>query len=218
MAALDGLARITMLGHSASNQVSSNTVHISNDGAGAPPDFNELADLAEQWADQFDTTYRGMGHTTWTWDQVVAKQVIPPGDTTVALEAAFAVAAAGTRTGASPYLPEAICGCLALKTPNASRRFRGHILLPPALVQTSVSGNNFNPSEPYWTAMGALGTELAKGTPGGSGWTGSALANYNLVVYSSTAQGLSLPSVANVQTLVPRAKVSWLRRREQGAT
>lgn len=218
MPALDGLARINFSGHSASLQQTSNTFHVSNDGAGSAPDFAELLQLATDLKAQFDTTYKAVGVTTWTWDTITAKQVVPPGDSTVPLEATVAVNEAGTRAVTSPNCPEGLCACLAFKTPNASRRFRGHLLLPPAFNGAAFVGNNLDSSNAYWTNAQAFATELAKGTPGGAGWTGSALANYGLVIYSAMAQSLSLPSVANVQTLVLRPRGSFLRRREQGAT
>lgn len=218
MTALAGLIRLNFSGHLNSLQQTSNTIHISDDGAGSAPDFTELLAVATQAAAQFSTSYRSVAVTSWTFDTITAKQVVPPGDTTVPLEATYSVNLAGTRTVSGDDLPESLCACLAFKTPNASRRFRGHVLLPPAMDSSAFAGNNLDTGSTYWTNCEAFATELAKGTPGGAGWTGSALSAYQLVIYSATAQGLSLPSVANVQTLVLRQKASWLRRREQGAT
>lgn len=218
MTALAGLASLQLLGHNAQGQTTSNTLHVSNDGAGSAPDFNALLQLATDFATEFATVYRALSPASWTWDAVVAKQVVPPADTTVPLEATHNVALAGTHTLAGIGVPQAVCVVVAFKTPNASRRFRGHNMLPPLADGGAIDGNNLASSSTWKTAALAYVAELTKGTPTGGGWTGSELSNYGLVIYSRAAQAQSLPSVANVQLVVLRDKIAWLRRREQGAT
>lgn len=218
MAAFNGQASLQFLSHTAVAQTVSNTFHVANSGAGSPPDFDALLALATQAAAQFATTYKALMPAASTWDTVVAKQVIDPTTTTVALEATYAVDAVGTRAIAGSGVPNSLCGVLALKTPNASRRFRGHLMLPPAIDGDAMNGNNWVTSNAYYTAMVAFAAEMAKGTPDGAGWTGSELSNYGLVIYSRTAALAAEPSVANVQTLVVRPKIAWLRSRERGAT
>lgn len=215
---IDGLAKVTFLSHLSDAQVVSNTFHIVESGATDPPDETELQTLATQLHDQFATTYRALHVTSSYWDTIITKQVSDGLAADVLLEATYAVNQAGTRTESGTYIPNGICGCASIKTPNASRRFRGHLLLPPCRSAGAVDGNVLNSSNAYWTAAVNFAAELAKGTPGGAGWTGSALASYYLCIFSRTAALSSDPPVANAQAVVIRAKASFLRRRERGGT
>lgn len=217
MALLNGLCKVTFLGHSSDGQVTSNTFHISHEGAGSPPDEPALMQLATDLGTVF-AEYKGMGTTDWTWDQIVTKQVSDGAGTDILLEGAHIVNVAGAIPNSGPYVPYGLCGCLSIKTSAASRRFRGHLLLPPVKVAAAVDGNVLKTSADYWLNMGALISLFAPGFVGGAGWAGAALADYRLCVFSRTAAREGVPSVANAIAMVRKPKVSFLRRRERGTT
>lgn len=218
VALLNGLCAVTFLGHAGNGQVSSNTFHISHEGAGAPPDEPTLMALAAELQTAFAASYVGLGTTDWTWDQIVTKQVSDGTSADVLLEGAKVVNLPGAITNAGPYIPYGLCGCLSFKTAAASRRFRGHLLLPPCKVAAAVDGNILKTTGDYWMNMGALATAFALGTVGGAGWAGAHLADYKLAVFSRTAARLSVPSVANATAVIRKPTVSFLRRRERGTT
>jgi hypothetical protein len=218
MAVIDGLIKVNFLSHLSDAQVVSNTFHIVNPGAGAPPDETELLNVATEAAAQFATSYKSLHVVSSFWDVVVCKQVSDGLAADVLLEATYAVAAAGTRTETGSYIPNGICGVASIKTPNASRRFRGHLMLPPCRTAGSVDGNVLNSSNAYTTAANAFIADLNDGTVGGGGWSGASLGDYNLCIFSRTAALASDPPVANAQTVILRPKASFLRRRERGAT
>lgn len=218
MSLLPGLASVQLLSTANNGQTVSNTFHVTNLSAGSAPDFAELLLLATQMAAQISTTYRAVLTTDATFNSVICRNIVDPTTTDVYQEATFAVNAAGTRATTGSHIPTSVCAVLALKTPNASRRFRGHLFLPPANNASAVTGDGLDQTNAYWTNSLAFAAELAKGTPGGSGWTGSSLSHYSLVIWSKKAAESSLPSVANVQTLVLRPTARWLRSREHGAT
>jgi hypothetical protein len=218
MALANGLASVQFLSHQSNLQVNSNTLHIFNPSAGAPPDVTELTTLATQIVAQFSTTYRALLVTSGTWDQVVLKSVALPGTTDIPGEAAAATNLAGTRTVTGTAVPQALCGVISLRVPAATRRFRGHLFAPPAFNAGALSGNILNTSDPYWTNLSAFALELAKGTPTGAGWTGSSLSHYQLVVYSKTQAAAALPYTGLVQAVVARPQASFLRSRQRGGT
>lgn len=218
MATFNGQIAVQFLGHTASGQTTSNSFHIANAAAGSPPDLTELQNVGAQLLTQFSATYRALGVTTWTWDSIITKQVVDPLNPVVYLEAVTNVALAGTRTIAGHAVPEALCGVVSLKTPNASRRFRGHMFAPPAFNDATLSGNLLDSGNAYWTNLGLFAAELFKGTPLGSGWTGAQLSHYELVIYSKTAALAAQPSVANVSGVTVKTKASFLRSRERGGT
>ncbi|HKT09713.1 MAG TPA: hypothetical protein VJR24_17560, partial [Gemmatimonadaceae bacterium] len=161
--------------------------------------------------------YRAVACTDWTWDWIIAKNVPLPGEVTPAAKVSVAVNEAGTRSTTGTHIPVGVCACLGLQSATASRRFRGHLLLPPAWTASAVGGDGLNQSDAYWTNCGAFLTELLKGADGGSGWTGAQLSAYRLCIYSRKAASLSLPYVVHVSGGVIRPKASFLRRRERGS-
>lgn len=218
MALANGLIAVNIRSHEADLQQTSNTFHIFNPSAGAPPDVTELTTVATQLVTQFATLYRAMIVTTGTLDEIVCKSVNLPGGSDIPGEATATVNAAGTRTIAGTALPKALSGLIALRVPAATRRFRGHMFMPPIFNSGGVAGNNLDTSNAYYTAVVAYAAELAKGTPTGSGWTGSSLSHYQLVVYSPTQAAAALPYTGLVQTAVVRLHVSFLRSRERGGS
>lgn len=218
MALANGLVQVNIRSHEADLQQTSNTFHIFNPSAGAPPDVTELTTLATQLASQLTTVYRAMLVTTATLDDIVCKSVNLPGGSDIPGEATSTINQAGTRTIAGTAMPKALCALVALRVPAATRRFRGHMFMPPAFNSGSVAGNNLDTSNAYYTAVVAYAAELAKGTPTGAGWTGSSLSHYQLVVYSPTQAAAALPYTGLVQAVVVRLHVSFLRSRERGGT
>jgi hypothetical protein len=218
MALLNGLVTVNFLSHLSDAQAVSNTFHLSNQGAGSPPDEAHLEALASQLHDQFAVTYRALHVVSSVWDTITCTQVSDGLANDVLLQATFAVAQQGTRTESGTYVPNGLCGVASLKTPNASRRFRGHLMLPPCRTAGSVDGNALNPTNAYYTAAAAFAAEMAKGSPTGAGWTGSELGDYFLAIFSKTAALNGDPAVANVQTVIIRPKASFLRRRERGSS
>jgi len=218
VALANGLAAVNFLSHQGDGQVSSNTIHIFNASAGAPPDVTELTNLATQVVAQFSATYRAMLTTNATWDQVVVKSVKLPGTTDIPGEAANSPNLAGLRTVTGTAIPQGLCGVISLRVPAATRRFRGHIFCPPAYNAGAVSGNGLDPANAYSIALVNFALELAKGTPTGAGWTGAQLSAYKLVVYSPTQAAAALAYTGLVQAVVVRPKVSFLRSRERGGS
>ena len=106
----------------------------------------------------------------------------------------------------------------SMKTPNASRRFRGHNFLPPIVDVASLSGNVLDPSAAYATAAAAYVAKLQTGCQPSVTWTGTDLSAWSLCIYSHAAAVLSSPSVAAVQLVTLKSKVSFLRSRERGGS
>jgi hypothetical protein len=107
---------------------------------------------------------------------------------------------------------------VSLKTPVASRRFRGHNFLPPIMDVASLSGNNLDTSAAYWTAAAAYVAKLQTGCAPTVTWTGTNLSAWRLSIYSKKAASLSLPQNADVQLCQLKNKVSFLRSRERGGS
>lgn len=213
-----GLVKCQILAHQGNLQQSSNTFYISNPSASAAPDFTELTQLATDLDTFFSATYKTILGATATLDSIVTRSVADPTDPGVPIEATRVVSLAGTRSLTGGQAPQPLCGLINLATPNASRRFRGHMFLPPLLTQASLAGDVLNTSDAYYTAATAIRDKFRAGYVASRTWTGSSLSNYNLVVYSHKAASLSLPSVANVSFVGVRNKVSFLRSRQRGTT
>lgn len=212
------MCRATFLGTLANGQRTSNTIAIVNPGAGTAPTYADLQELGTELLTQFATTYKAIGTTTWTWDSILTKNVVVPGTTDTYQEAATTVAAPGTRSDTTTWIPDSVCGVLSLKTANASRRFRGHLFMQPARTQSSVGGNLLATGDGYHTALTNFATELAKGCIGGVGWTGGTLASFKLHVFSRAAAIAGAPYVAECTAVTVRPDARWLRSREHGGS
>lgn len=196
----------------------SNTVHIVNGGSGIPPDFAELSLLATQWATEFSTVYKALLKSDSTFDSVIARSVVQPGTVDVYQEASATVAQAGTLTGTGDAMPMSLCNVVGLQTPNASRRYRGHLMLPPVRDSANCNGNLLKASCTYRTNRDAFITELRKGEVGGAGYTGSSLSHYELCVFSKAGSLAGTGEFSLVSGVVGRERLSWLRSRERGTT
>lgn len=218
MAAFNGLAQLQIQSTLSDGQAVNNTVHLANTGLGAPPDVTKLTDLATQWWTYFSATYLALSPTTMTVQQILTKQVIDPASGGIPLEAAHPVGTAGTRGTGARQGPNSLCGVIAFKTPNASRRFRGHNFAPPIVDVASLSGNQLDPAGAYKTALDAYIVKLQTGCLPAVTWTGAELSSWHLCIYSHAAAVLSEPSVAATALVVRRDKVSFLRSRERGGS
>lgn len=201
-----------------SGQAVSNTFHIADPGAGSPPGFTDLLALADEVNTWLGTEYRQLMSDQCTHDAVIARQVSDPLNPVIVLEATKTVGVAGTRSSTGNHIPEAICAVIAEKTPNASRRFRGHMFAPPAVNQAAVNGDNLATTDAYWTALAAYIAKLQAGCQPTVTWTGTHLASYELSIYSKKAASLGQPNVAAVSLVTPRLKAAWLRSRERGGS
>lgn len=215
---LPGVASIQFLGHLSNAQATSNTIHIANPSAGAPPDFPELQNLADQLYTFLGAAYNNLGTTAWTFDSIIARSVPNPLDPGIPLEAAHQVGTAGTRGTGARQAPDALCGLVFMQTAAASRKFRGHIFAPPGTDSGAFAGNVLDTGNTYWTNLSAWRDKLRAGYATSRTWTGSSLSNYNLVCFSKKAALESLPYVTNVTFVGVRNKASFLRSRERGGT
>jgi hypothetical protein len=216
--AFNGLAQIQIQSHMADGQAVLNTLHINDAGAGSPPDVPTLTALAHEFWTWISGTYLALCTTTCTVDQVVARQVSDPTAPVIVLEAAYPVGTAGSRGTGARQGPTSLCGIASIKTPNASRRFRGHQFLPPIEDVASLSGNNLDGSAAYYTAAAAYIAKLQAGCAPSPTWTGTNLASWTLCIYSLAGAKLSQPSVATAQLVTLKSKVSFLRSRERGGS
>lgn len=217
MALFNGLARIQVHSQLASGQACLNSFYIAQTGAGAPPSLADLGSLLTEIHTWLGTQYRAVLTTADTLVEYKAFQVPDPTNPSPPLEAVQPENLAGTRTVASDPSPQSLCSILSWKTPNASRRFRGHIFLPPAKDASALINDGYKGSQAYWVAVVALQAKFQAGCGPTVSWTGSHLANYFLSVYSPTSAHASAPSVATVQTVaVNSARANWLRSRERG--
>jgi hypothetical protein len=218
MAALPGLAALNILGHQATGQTISNTVHVFDIGLNNPPDVPTLQGLADEFWTWIAATYLATVHSSSTVDQVTSKQVMDPLIKQSPLEAAHIVNLPGTHAPAGTQAPNSLCGVLAIKTQLASRRGRGHLFLPPAVASTAFSGDILNQADPYYTNCVAFATRLQAGCGPSQTWTGSHLSQWQLCIYSRAAALLAQPSVAQATACVVKPKAYWLRSRSHGGT
>lgn len=214
-----GAVSCNFVGHVASGQAFSNTFHLwDGTTSGDPPDLPALTTLASDLHTYFSTTYLAMLFTTSTWDSIKCSQISADPKTDPPLEAFLAVNAAGTRVTGSGTLPDSMCGVMSIKSPIASRRYRGHLMLPPAFNPADVNGDNFAVSQPYYVAMLALAAKFETGVLPTPTWTGTELAHYTLSLFSRTALTAAEPAMAFATAVVTQPKIHWLRSRERGTS
>ena len=213
-----GLASVQIVSHTPSLQTISNTFHVSDTSKGAAPSFAELTQLGLDVGTYFATTYKAMFGSDHTLDKIVTRNIADPTDPDVPQEATNTLSVAGTRTTSGTSVPENLCGLMFMQTPNASRRFRGHLFLPPLQTAGAINGGLLQTSDSYYTAATAFRDKLRTGYVTSRTWTGTELSKYDLVLYSRKAAQLGLPSVANVSFVGIRADVHYLRSRTRGTT
>lgn len=217
MALYNGLARVNFLSQLASGQSVSNTFYVSNAAAGTPPDVTELAGLAADLNTWFTSTYKTTLMTVDTFQKITCYQVTDPTAPVLIEEASVFPNIAGTLTGASRTNPDSVTGVLSFKTPNASRRYRGHIFLSGPNANTDLNGDKIATGSSWWTNAGNLAAKFAAGEMPTPTWTGTHLSHYALVIFSKAAALAAAPSVANVSACIVDPYVHWLRSRERGS-
>jgi hypothetical protein len=215
----NGLAQAQILSTLVDGQRVSNTFYLSHAGAGAPPDLPALTQLGTDLNAWLGTQYIGVLPTNATFDSITVRQVANPTSPTIVLESTHLNGSNGTRAVASgDATPKSLCALIKLRTPNASRNFRGHLFMPPIQISVGLAGNVFIAGSAYISAIDALVTKLAAGALASPTWTGTELSNYGLVIYSKTLALRALPSVALCNQVAHDLRVRWLRSRERGTT
>lgn len=217
MALYNGVVKVTFLSQLASGQSVSNSFHLSDSGAGSPPDVAELTGLATDLQTYFDTTYRNVLMNADLFQKITCYQVTDPLAPVIIEEASVFPNQAGTGSAGSRSTPDSVAGVMSFKTPNASRRYRGHIILPGPWVNTALLNDKIDQTNNWWTNALALVAKFATGIAPSPTWTGSHLSNYELVIFSKAAALASAASVANVSAVVLDPYVHWLRSRERGS-
>lgn len=215
MSLFNGLARVTFLSKYGNGQAISNTFHIFNATAGAPPDLAELTQLGTDLHTYFATAYEAVLTADDTFVQITVGQVTDPTSPVVELEAVNTVNHVGSLSSGRTT-PRSAAVLFSLRSPVASRRSRGHLFLPGIPSSSSLNGDNWSSSLlTNWNSLQALFNNGVAPTPT---WTGAALADYYLAIYSKTGALLGEPSVNGVSAVVVSPVVRWLRSRERGAS
>jgi hypothetical protein len=214
----DGLAQLQIQSHMDDGQAVLNTLAICDPSSGSPPDVPTLLGLATEFWTWIASTYTALAPTTMTIDQVLARQVDDPASPGLILEAAHPVGVVGTRGTGARQGPTSLCGVASIKTPTASRRFRGHNFLPPIIDVASLSGNNLDGSAAYATAATAYIAKLQAGCVTTLTWTGTHLSAWSLAIYSLKSDQLAGPPYAQATLVTLKSKVAFLRSRERGGS
>lgn len=189
-----------------------NTFYVANVGLGVPA-LTDLADCGSDLHTYFATTYRALLKTAWTWDQIDCSQVSDVLDPAPILKVTTAVNQAGTASNPSVGTPVPICGLVSLKTPLASRRYRGHLFLPPLFDEAQINGAGIQNGGAYDTAKNNFAAALATGAGSSPTWTGSFLSNCTLVVYSEAGTRAGSGVFAVVTAVTSNDQAHWLRSR-----
>jgi hypothetical protein len=218
MALENGMVRVNFLSKLVSGQAISNTFYLHDDGAGAPPAFDDMVTLGEDIGDWFGDAYKGLLQEDDTFQSITVYQVADPTAPEPVLEATNHVNLAGTLGPGPRGTPDSISGLISFKTPNASRRYRGHLFIPGTPDPTDLNGDIFVPTGDYADARTALQGNFQAGIITAITWTGDKLPDYNLVIFSKTAALAAAASTANVSAVINDNRVHWLRSRERGAS
>lgn len=219
MSLFNGLAKVQIHSQLASGQACLNTLYLSRVGSGSPPSLTDLTNLITDLDTWLGTQYRAVLTTADTLVEYRAYQVADPTNPSPPLETVLPKNVVGTRTVSSDPSPQSLCTIISLKTPNASRRFRGHMFLPPAKDASALLNDGYKGSQAYWVAVSALNVKYQAGCGVSPTWTGSTLSSWTLSVYSNTAALQSAPSVAICSTTaINSARANWLRSRERGTS
>jgi hypothetical protein len=219
MTIFSGLVHVNLLGSTAGLQSVSNSFHISKPSSGSPPSLSDLSTLAADLNGWLGAAWRGVLVTNATHVSITCKQVKDP--TTpldTELEQTLPVNLPGSRSISAAQVPISLCAVVRLRTPNASRRFRGHLMAPPMTSGSAVNGNNLVTTDAYYTQLQAFVAKLQAGCGPTTSWTGTLLPQYFLSIYSKTAAKLAQPSVATCIAVDVNPQARWLRSRERGTT
>lgn len=217
MPILADLVRVQMLSTLESGQGVANTVHVVRPGHGVPSN-TELAALAADWQTWFSSAYRLLLNTGATWNSISCFQVpdptapTPPGKYTLNLNLA------GTRTAVGTKTPQSACAVMSIQSALATKKYRSHLMLPPALDPAQLNGDIWDTTKAYYLNSVALAAKFAAGSGASPTWTGTTLSNYFMANFSKSAGLAGLPSYAVPNGVLVRTKVAWLRSRERGTS
>jgi hypothetical protein len=218
MALENGMVRVNFLSTLHSGQAVSNTFYLHDDGAGSPPAFDDMVTLANDLDAWFEAFYCALLQEDDLFKSITVYQVADPTAPEPVLEATNHVNSPGTNGAGPRGTPDSIAALLSFKTPNASRRYRGHIFLPGTPDPSDLNGYVYVPTGGWKDARQALALSFAAGIITDITWTGDKLPDYNLVIFSKTAALAGGSPVANVSAVVRDDRVHWLRSRERGAS
>lgn len=172
-----------------------NALHIGGDDAPLSSDQN-AQDLAEKLAaGGIVTAWRGLLDASARFDRIVVSEMLPSITTDIP-ESGLAVVDLGGTAAFSQNLPLELCGVMRVATGIAKRYARGHWFLPPLSDESNTAATVIDTTGSYWTAMGALKTELGHWNRSGSAWGGTGWpdASWGIGVYSRTRHNLSAPT------------------------
>lgn len=216
--ALNGAARVNFLSIAANGQAISNSFHLWDSGAGSSPDYAELAGLATDIQTYLAAAYEDTLTTGDTLSKITCYQVADPSAPEPVLEAAVFPNHVGTLSPSPRTTPMSVAGCIQLKTPVASKRYRGHMLIAGAPANSDLSANKFATGSAWWPKAVAWAAKLATGCAPTPSWTGSHLSTYELSIYSKVAQLAGDPGFAPCTAVIVDPLVHWLRSRERGSS
>jgi len=199
------------------SQTCLNTFHIGKAGSGIPS-LATMTALATELQTAFTSTYRGMLRTADSWQSIIVSQIADPLDPDPEVRFEKTVNLAGTRTNPATTVPDAICAVASLRSPLASRRYRGHLFLPPSLDQASIAGQAFLTSNAYFLAAQALVATFATGVGPSQTWAGTNLSTWQLVLYSKRDRLDTGTYQTAVSAVTLSSTIHWLRSRQRGTT
>lgn len=215
MTQVSGLVRIQVKFTLAGTILCSNTFHLVKLGTVDPDELDDITlAIATTGTGTLATAYINTLCATDTLDTITAATVTDPTtpDDPPGLHIRN-VLVAGSRSTPSPTGPAELCPTVTLQTGYGSRRRRGRMFLPGPRDGAVLTGEVFNQSSSYWTAVAAINTALRTYINGAAGHPGGALADYGLAVYSEVGQLQDPPGTTQVLTTRLNTKSHWLRSR-----
>jgi len=217
---LNGLIRVNLIGTALSNQQVANTFYVGELSSNSAPSYDKLQGVAEDLYTWLGTQYRATIHDATTFNRIECHQVadptvVPP---ELTLKYVKTVDLPGTRAqSGSTITAQQECALLAFATGIASRKFRGHNFLPPALDIAALNGANWSSTSTYWLSCVQYKARIEAGIEGASSrWTGPELGNWVLVQYSRKARLDGQAWVQTTQAVTLSPEIRWLRSRSKG--
>lgn len=215
MAMVEGVLRVQFRFTLASTIACSNTFHISKGTSISPSELKDVADaLGTFSAGSIAQTYLNMMCATDMWDTINVSEVPdpstpedPPG---VYIKN---IVVPGTRSTPSPTGPAELTPTMTIVTGYASRRRRGRLFLPGPRSTAVLTGELFDQTNAYWTAVSAFQTAFRTLIAGASGHPSGALTDYDLSVYSEVEQLQNPPGTTHATNTRLNLKSHWLRSR-----
>lgn len=194
-----------------------NSFHVRrNETAGDVDEAFLVSLLNADGTDNLVDAYRAMLTSNMEFDGVFVRQVQDPlNPSDPKLEHYRPIGLPGLRTPGSPGSPMEACAIASLHSDTASRRFRGHVFLPPAIDSSQLGGSHWTLTGSYSVAIATFLAELFHTMePSGGAHYDGAWNDVDLVVYSRKARSLDADQFyAQVQSASNNRKVHWLRSR-----